>query len=57
MIKNGRYCVNGTVQPKTYKKNLYYFSGGTNYVKQKTGRTAYQLYGKFHRSYSKKITR
>lgn len=25
MIKNGRYCVNGTVQPKTYKKNLYYF--------------------------------
>lgn len=57
MIKNGRYCVNGTVQPKTYKKNPYYFSGGTNYVKRKTGRTAYQLYGKFHRSYSKKITR
>lgn len=55
MIKNGRYCVNGTVQPKTYKKNLYYFSGGTNYVKRKTGRTAYQLYGKFHRSYSKKL--
>ena len=43
MIKNGRYCVNGTVQPKTYKKNLNNFSGGTRMISKYSVKRPYTV--------------